>query len=158
MARSLKARAPACAVPATSASTIVLTWPVPSSTVQHRSGASVGPGRRRPFWTQVGRKHMRQWAGKRPLSPNTHPPACASRQTSPFAKAAQPPAKEGHPLATLQLPGPLSFPAPARRAPTSWASSPLAHCCQGHAPGFPGVSEQSPTTFSLPDAIAKLTP
>lgn len=29
---------------------------------------------------------------------------------------------------------------------------------QGHTPGFPGVSEQSPTTFASPDVSAKLTP
>lgn len=110
--------------------------------VRHRWGE---PGHRRPFWTQVGGKA---------LPPNTHPPARASGDTSPFAKASQHPrpAKEGHPLAALQLPGPLSFLHLLPLPPLPGVAR------QGHTPGFPGVSEQSPTTFASPDVSAKLTP
>lgn len=105
-----------CAVPATSASATAFTG--------GRCRPAQMRGARAPqtLLDTGGRETHVSWVGKKSLLPNTHPPARDSGDTSPFAKASQQPrpAKEGHPLAALQLPGPLSFLHLLPPAPTSW--------------------------------------
>lgn len=119
--------------------------------VRHRWGE---PGHRRPFWTQVGGKRMCPGWERNPCCPTPTHQHVTQETRVPLLRLLSTPAPQRK---DTHLP-----PCSCRDLCSSCTCSPRPHFLgsahQGHTPGFPGVSEQSPTTFASPDVSAKLTP